>query len=296
MASIIFFGNERLATGVTTTTPALKALVAAGHDVKAVVANYERGTSRNSRILEIQVTANELGIPVVLPDKPITVIEQLKSYGADIAVLVAYGRIVPQAIIDIFPKGIINIHPSLLPLHRGPTPLESVLLHGDRRTGVSVMQLVQAMDAGPVFAQKEVALKGTETKQELADMLLHIGSSMIVELLPGILDDSVTAEAQDEQSATYDSLIKKEDGKIDTSKSAIALEREIRAYAGWPKSYTVLAGKDVIITKAHVSKSCETNELGIKTAEDYLIIDALKPAGKSEMSAKEFLRGYNNKL
>lgn len=314
MGRLVFFGNERLATGVTTTAPTLKALINAGHKVVAVVSNYERGTSRNARELEIQAVAEKHGIPVLLPENPADIIDQLKNFNADVAVLVAYGRIVPQNIIDVFPKGIINIHPSLLPMHRGPTPIESVILDGSAATGVSVMQLVKAMDAGPVFMQTQVELSGTETKQELADHLLEIGGKMIIELLPGILDGSVLAKPQNDSTATYDKMITKEDGRIDWTKSAEFLEREIRAYAEWPKSYTTLAGIDLIVTKVHVvlgqsepigkifkvaAENMDLDNNGLlfaQTAEELLAIDFLKPAGKKEMTAKEFIAGYGKNL
>lgn len=311
--SLVFFGNERLATGVSTTAPTLQALIAAGYDVKAVVSNYERGTSRNARELEIKEVADKNGIPMLLPDKPVDIIDQLKSFSAEVAVLVAYGRIVPQEIIDVFPKGIINIHPSLLPLHRGPIPLESVILNGEVKTGVSVMQLVKAMDAGPVYGQTEVLLNGNETKQELADKLLEIGVKMVIELLPGILNGSVISKPQDDTKATYDKMIGKADGIIDWHKTAEQLEREIKAYAVWPKSYTSIAKREVILTSAHVDESpkskvesrklkpgeisiTEDKELAAQTDDGLLIVDKLKPAGKKEMSAKEFLSGYGKNL
>jgi methionyl-tRNA formyltransferase len=297
MASrVVFFGNERIATGVSTTIPTLQALIAAGYEVAAVVSNYEAGTSRSARQLEVQSIANAHNIPMLLPDKPTDILEELRDFGAEIAVLVAYGRIVPQSIIDLFPRGIVNLHPSLLPLHRGPTPIESVILHGETKTGVSIMCLEAAMDAGPIYGQSEIALRGDETKQELADTLLNVGSKMLIELLPGILDGYIIAKPQNNEAATYDKLIKKEDGRIDLTKPARVLEREIRAFAEWPKSYTTIAGTDVIITKAHIAEAANENELAIKTGKDYLIIDTLKPAGKNEMTAAEFLRGYGKDL
>lgn len=148
------------------------------------------------------------------------------------------------------------------------------------------------MDAGPIYGQSEFELDGTETKQSLADQLIEVGKSMIIELLPGILDGSIIALPQDDSRATYDKLITKDDGMIDLGKPAIQLEREVRAYMEWPKSRTVLAGKEVIITKAHVAQTAEPKQLVLKTAKDYIVIDRLKPAGKPEMSAQAFLAGY----
>ncbi len=302
--TILFFGNERLATGVATSASTLEALVQAGYNIAAVVSNYETARSRKSRDLEIASVASKHNIPLLLPDKPSNISEQLKGYGAKIGVLVAYGKIVPQSIIDIFPHGIINIHPSLLPLHRGPTPIESVILEGADKTGVSIMQLSQAMDAGPVFGQSEVILHGDETKQAMANTLLDIGQTMLLELLPGIISGDVVAIPQDEAHATYGQLLSKSDGMIDWTKSAVQLEREIRAFLGWPQSRTTIAGKDVVITKARVTDYSgkpghiitEGKQLMICCSEDALYVERLKPAGKNEMTSEAFLAGHRHLL
>lgn len=306
---IVFFGNERLATGVTTTAPTLGALVDAGYEVVALVASHEPGVSRGRRELEVKVVAEKYGVPVLLPDNPRDIADTLREFKADIGVLVAYGRIVPQSVIDIFPGGIVNLHPSLLPLHRGPIPIESVILDGSAKTGISIMRLVKAMDAGPVYGQSEIELHGDETKQELANKLLEIGGSMLIELLPGILGGSVVALPQDDSRATYDKLLAKDNGLIDWTKPAISLEREIRAYAGWPKSYTKLGSVDVVITKARVdfsqsahaqpgdvSLAKETAEIVVCTGDGSLHIERLIPAGKAEMDVPSFLNGYQHRF
>jgi methionyl-tRNA formyltransferase len=313
---IIFFGNERLATGVTTTAPTLQTLIDTGYDVVAVVSHYERSKSRNARKLEIAAVAETHKIPLLLPEKPADIIDELQAYNATLGVLVAYGKIVPQRVIDVFPRGIVNIHPSLLPLHRGPTPLESVILEGATETGVSIMALAQAMDAGPVYDQTRLTLRGNETKQELADLLIGHGKNLLTEALPGIIDGSLPGQPQDDGQATYDALISKEDGEMDFSKPALQLEREIRAYAEWPKSRTTIAGKEVVVTAGHVldpgaadnfgnySNHKPTSEpfatadgkIGLPTADSILAVDMLKPAGKQEMTAAAFLTGYGHLL
>ena len=300
MARIVFFGNERLATGVTTTAPTLQALIANGHEVVAVVSHHEMATSRKSRELEIAHVAQQHGIPVLLPNKPLDILEQLKSYQADIGVLVAYGKMVPQQIIDAFAHGIINIHPSDLPKHRGPTPLESVIRSGERQTAVSVMQLVKAMDAGPVYQKTTVALTGNETKQQLADSLLKIGSEMIVALLPDILHGSMVPKTQIETEATFDSLIQKQDGVIDWQQPATQIERDIRAFAGWPKSSTQINGIDVVVTAARVIEqkgvaghwSVTGKELVVYCGQGSVVLERVIPAGKSEMDSQAFINGY----
>jgi len=298
--SIIFFGNERLATGVSTGVSTLKAILQAGYRVAAIVSHNEDTNSRKPRPLEIAEVAESHSIPILLPSKPADIHDQLVSYGAEIGVLVAYGKIVPQSIIDIFPKGIINIHPSLLPKHRGPIPLESVILNGETETGVSVMGLVKAMDAGPVYAQETVPLRGDETKQELADTLLGIGSKLILNVLPQALAGTAQPKPQDDSQATFDELISKQDGVLDFSKPAEQLAREVRAYLGWPQSRTSIGNKEVVITAAHVEAGTgepgkvwrEDKKFGIYTTSGIFVIDSLKPVGKNEMTAQAFLNGY----
>lgn len=303
---LVFFGNERLATGHVTSAPVLRMLVAAGYDVVAVVSNYSQSQSRKSRQLEIAEVARELGIPLLLPTKPSEIIEQLHDFKAVAGVLVAYGKIVPQSVIDIFPRGIVNIHPSLLPLHRGPTPIESVMLSGELETGVSLMQLSKAMDAGGVYAQVRYTLAeglglwpAKLTKQVLADTLLSMGGELLNKYLPAILEGSLLPAAQDEATATYDKLIKKSDGIVNLTLPAKQIERQIRAFAGWPGSSLEIAGRNVTVIKASLvadsgvprTVTVVNGRLLVHGTYGALEIKRLKPAGKSEMEARAFLAG-----
>lgn len=298
---ILFFGNERLATGVTTTAPALRALIGHGYDVAAiVVAQADTGKSRQSRPLEVAAVAKQHNIPLLSPIDLVAARDELAAYGAGAAVLVAYGKIVPPEVLAVFPAGIINIHPSLLPLHRGSTPVESVILGGPRETGVSLMKLSEKTDAGPVYAQETLPLSGKETKQALADKLSAIGTDMLLNNFPAITDGSLEPTLQDETGASLDPHISKADGVIDWSKPASRLEREVRAYAGWPRSRTSLGGTGVIIIAAHASEGSGTpgslqidgKQLGIYCEQGMLVITSLIPAGKREMPAEAFLAGY----
>ncbi len=226
---------------MTTTCPALQSLIAAGYDVSAIVSNYAESQSRNLRALEVSSVAEQYDIPVLLPKRLLDIKPQLEVLHASVGILVAYGKIVPQEIIDIFPHGIINIHPSLLPLHRGPTPVESAILEGASETGVSLMRLVRAMDAGPIFAQTKITLSGKETKQILASRLLDAGKELLIRHLPAILSGDLDPKDQDDSAATYDKLIQKGDGLIDWLKPAEQLEHEVRAFTGWPQSRYVIS-------------------------------------------------------
>jgi methionyl-tRNA formyltransferase len=291
--SLVFFGNERLSSGfVPQGAPTLQALIDHDYDVKAVVANYEMGRSRKARELEIETVAKAHNIPVLLPDRPKDIIDELKSYNADAGVLVAYGRIIPQSVIDTFPHGILNIHPSLLPRYRGSTPIESAILDGARETGVSVMRLVKEMDAGPVFAQERVALSGTETKQELTEALLLLGGKLLLDVLPDVLAGTATPQVQDESQATFTRLFAKSDGELDLTKPAERLEREVRAYAVWPKTRLTLHGHQVVVTKARVAQDKNDGELVVTCGTGYLEIQELTaPSGKT-MTGAAFKRGY----
>lgn len=304
--TLVFFGNERIATGVTTGAPVLHMLIEQGYHVAAVVTNYEPAQSRRNREPEIAGVAHAYHIPVLMPRRLGDIADELAGYNAQAGVLVAYGKIVPERIINLFPRGIINLHPSLLPLHRGPTPIESAMLSGESTTGVSLMALAKQMDAGPVYAQSELPLDGTESKQSLADQLLDIGTAMLRELLPDILNGSVVAMPQDDSLATYDQLLAKTAGTLDWHKPAAQLAREVRAYLEWPKSRTTLASKEVVVTKAraesHLAEGTElaigqaiataAKEIAVKTAEGYLVLEQLKPAGKADMPAHAFLAGH----
>lgn len=305
--TIVFFGNERLATGVTTSAPTLRSLISTGYTVAGIVSNYAESHSRNLRTLEVADIAKQENIPLWLPRKALDIITELRSLNADVGILAAYGKIIPQEIIDIFPYGIINIHPSLLPLHRGSTPIESVILEGSTETGVSVMKLVKEMDAGPVYIQEKFKIPEGITKQLLAYRLLQVGGELIMKTLPGILEGSIIPTPQRDDQATYDSLIKKEDGYITwNTKSAIQIEREVRAYAIWPKSRATIANKGVVITGSKVLKqdysdtpgkaSIQTGRLVIQCKENALEIEKLIPDGKKEMSGQAFLAGYRNLL
>ncbi|HET9850224.1 MAG TPA: methionyl-tRNA formyltransferase [Candidatus Saccharimonadales bacterium] len=289
---LIFFGNERLATGVSTTTPILRGLTEAGWPVAAVVTNYTNPLSRNARALEIAQTAEQNSIPLLTPRRTVEIKDKLASLKAEAGILVAYGQIIPQDIIDIFPAGIINLHPSLLPAYRGPTPIETAILDGVSETGVSLMALQAKMDAGPVYAQKPTAVKAGITKQELADQLASAGASLLLDNLPAILDGSIEPKTQAEKLASYTSLIKKGSGRIDWLAPAAVIERQVRAYAGWPKSQAEVFGQKIVIIKAREAENASDGSLVMAARPGWLEIEELiGPSGRT-MSGADFIRGY----
>lgn len=291
--SLLFFGNERLSTGFEQHgAPVLQSLIDQGYDVKAVVANHEEGQSRKKRTLEVEIVAKKHNIPVLLPKKLTDIKNELIAFHADAAVLVAYGRMIPQSIIDIFPFGILNIHPSLLPHYRGSTPIEQAILDGTTTTGVSIMKLVREMDAGPLYAQQKIQLTGNETKQELTGRLLNLGKELIIDVLPHVLQGTLTPEAQNETQATFTTLIAKSDGIIDLTKPAEQLERQVRAFATWPKSRAHIFEQDVIVTKSRVAHNAADGALILTCNPGWLeVLELIAPSGK-KITGEDFIRGY----
>ena len=292
--SLVYFGNERLVSGLKhTDAPILQGLIADGYQVKAVVTHHSETRSRKPRPLEVVEIATKHDIPVFMPDKPAEIAETLREINADAGILAAYGRIIPQSIIDLFPFGIINIHPSLLPLYRGPSPIETAIMNGDDTTGVSIMQLSAKMDAGPVYHQAEYHMQGDETKFMLYDKLASISASELIATLPRIFDGSLSPQPQDESRVSYCQLLTKVDSLLDPTKlTAAEAERRVRAFLGFPRTKLLVNDREIIVTKAHVSADATT--LSVKFIDgNYLVVDELiAPSGKT-MQADDYLRGYS---
>jgi methionyl-tRNA formyltransferase len=296
---IIFFGTEEFSAA------SLRVLIDAKFTIAAVVTKPDSKKGRGHKLIPptVKVIAEAHNIPVWQPTKLIDITEAIKQLQPVTGVLVSFGKIIPQATIDLFTPGIINVHPSKLPSYRGPSPIESAILNGDTETGVSIMQLSAAMDAGPVYAFTPRPLTGKETQPELYEALAMQGAQELVKALPAIISGTLTPLPQDDKHATYCQLIQKKDGLIDWKKSAVRIEREIRAYKDWPGSRAVIADTEAIISSAHIeecsdlSLSAKQSRLSIQCGDgSCLAIDTLKPAGKKEMPIQAFLAGHRGKL
>lgn len=293
---LVFFGNERLVSGLEhTDAPILRGLIAAGYEIVAIVSHHTEATSRKARPLEVAAIAEEHSIPLLLPDRPGDIEQELRDLHADVAVLVAYGKIIPQRIINVFaPIGIINIHPSLLPRHRGPTPIETTILSGDSEAGVSIMQLTAGMDEGPVYSQRSVPLRGNETKQELYETLSRVGTDELLATLPRILSGELTPTSQRNDDVTYTSMLSKSDGILDPlTDAAYVIERKVRAYQNFPKTKVKINNNDVIITSSKIVTKDDESKLILHCADNTLlgVCTLIGPSGKI-MSGEAFLRGY----
>jgi len=287
---IVFFGTEEFSTY------SLKKLIEAGYTIAAVVTKPDNRKGRGQKLTEppVKTIALQHNIPVLQPQKIMDISDELKSIDHPLGVLVSYGKIIPQAIIDLFTPGIVNVHPSLLPTYRGPSPIESAIEHGDQETGVTIMQLSAEMDAGPIYAYIPHELTGRETRPELYTTLGQLGAELLLAVLPDIAHGRMMPGLQDDSISSYSSLLNKSDAYLQPqTQTASEAERLIRAHLGFPKSKLSVQGHEIIITKAHVTDQQETPLDVAFKGGTYLSVDELiAPSGKL-MNAAAFLRGYH---
>lgn len=247
--------------------------------------------------------ANELGIPVHTVQNKLQLKELASQHSlhSTIAVLIDFGIIVPQSVIDYFPLGIINSHFSLLPEWRGADPITFSVLSGQKATGVSLMMLVAGMDEGPLLAQSPYTLPSTITSPELTTDLIDLSYRMLVEILPDYISGNIGAYPQDaSKEPTYSRKLLKNDSIVDWNKPAAQIEREVRAFANWPKTKASFGELELIITRSHVidksgkaGKATIIDKLpAVYCGEQALCLDSVKPAGKQEMTGDSFLAGY----
>lgn len=294
---IVFFGSGPVAA-------ASLELLAQDFDIEAVVTK-PRPAHHKGDVPVIRV-AEKLGLPshTVKGRRSLDELIKTDPFQSKVGILIDFGIIVSQDAIDHFPKGIINSHFSLLPEWRGADPITFAILSGQKITGVSLMMLVQAMDEGPLLGYGVYEMADDETAPHLTEELIKLSHALLVGIVPDYLRGGVVAQPQtSEIEPTYSRKITKEDGVINWHKSAKQLDREIRGFLEWPKSRTTLAGRDVVITRAHVvdgsgepGSILPGKSLVIACGKDALEIDGIKPSGKKEMTGQAFLAGYRQFL
>lgn len=297
---IVFFGSDAFSAVI------LQALLAEKWTVGLVVTRprREKGRGRRDTSHPVLDLAQSSKLRTLIPERwGDQTMQELTDTNADLAVLASFGMLLPKSVLETFSLGIINVHPSLLPRWRGASPIEAALLHGDNETGVSLMKLVEKMDAGPIYAQQTLPLTGLETKPDLEATLAKLGGDLLVKELPNIVKGTTKPTPQPKSGVTYAPMINKNDSIIDWTKPAQEIERQIRAYQDWPQSRTEIYGRDVIIEAAQVhrmpSRDLAAGEpyaigrsLCVATGQGSLKIERIKPAGKQAMTGSAFLNGY----
>jgi methionyl-tRNA formyltransferase len=302
---IIFFGTPEFAA------EALKTLVKEkiGKVILAVT-QPDRPVGRKQTVVPtpVKVYASSQDIAVFQPeDLHANAINEIVKHKADVGVVVAYGNLIPKILIDSFSKGIVNIHPSLLPKHRGATPVAAAILAGDKETGVSLMLIDEHLDHGPVIAQRKFELKGDETSDGLLEALAPVAHDLLKNELVGYLNDEIKSIAQEDAKATFCSTITDEDARIDWTKDVVEIERIVRAMHGHIPAWSKLSGTDkkILVHRARILKGEHDLKPGILTEHDnalavsvkggYLLVDEVQLSGGNLMPGASFLNG-NRKL
>lgn len=286
----------------------LRAMKEAGFEVAAVVTQPDKPKGRGKTMMPTPVKeeAVALGIPVYQPVKvkEPEFLETLKEIAPDIIVVAAFGQIIPKTILNLPRFGCINIHASLLPKYRGAAPIHQAVIDGEKESGVTIQKMGEGLDTGDMISKAVVVLAPEETGGSLFDKLSKAGADLLVKTLPSIFDGTAVYEKQPEESPTpYASMITKQMGLLDFTKSAEVLERLVRGLNPWPSAYTFLNGKTLKVWKSRVGEEkgsslpgtvVKTDKNGIHVAccDKTLILEEIQIEGKKRMDADAFLRGY----
>ncbi len=245
---ILFAGTPEFAV------PTLQMLLSSGHDIVGVYTQPDRpaGRGRKDKASPVKLLAQAKGIPVSQPEslKSIEEQEKLRAFGADLLVVVAYGLILPKAVLEIPRLGCVNVHASLLPRWRGAAPIQRAIYAGDEETGVTIMFIESKLDAGPMLLKVFTPIQALETAAELHDRLAVLGAQAMSECLLGLEDGTLKAEIQDESQVTYAEKLDKREAAIDWNLPAAVLERRVRAFNPWPVTETVYRGEVLRIWRA----------------------------------------------
>jgi len=297
---IVFMGTPEFAT------PTLRHLILNDYDVAAVYTRPDRpaGRGRGLASSPVKRLATALALPVVQPVslKEVGVVAELASFKPDVIVVAAFGQILTKSVLELPKFGCINIHPSLLPRHRGAAPVVAAILAGDSFTGISIMLMDEGLDTGPVVSVAQVAISDKDNTGSLTLKLSLIAAHLLQDVLPDWVGGKIKPRPQGEASATYSAAIAKGDGEIDWYQPAVDIWRRVRAFHPWPGCYTRWRGKVLKIIEAEpLSQGVDAvageavdlpgNSLGVNTGDGVLRLLAVQLEGKRVMTAGEFLRG-----
>ena len=307
---IIYWGTPYFSAEI------LKTLIKSNYKPIAVVTQSDKPAGRGSKLKasEVKVTAEKEYIPYFQPEKLKNpdFLNQLKELKPDLFIVASYGKIIPEEILEIPKLGTINIHPSLLPRWRGPSPIQSVILAGDKETGVSIMLLDKEMDHGNIISNVKFQITNDAKYKELEEKLIKESGKLLIETLPKWIGGEIKPKAQNHKQAIYCQIIKKEDGKINWNESAEIIDRKIRALNPWPGTYFEACDKNFKILDAEIKLFhnsielwntrkigeffCENKRLMVKCKDGVLILKNVQPESKKPMDGYYFWCGYQNKL
>jgi len=305
---VLFAGTPEIAV------PSLRAIAASAHELVGVLTapDRARGRGRSLRFSPVKELALELDVPILQP-------ETLRGHARrevaplapDVLACFAYGRIFGPRFLGLFPRGGLNVHPSLLPRHRGPAPIPAAILAGDVETGVTIQELALEMDAGGIIAQERIPLTGTETTASLGETVAPVGGRLLVDVLDRMERGEARAVPQDPARATYTRLVQKEDGRIEWREPAQTIDRMVRAYIPWPKAFTTWAGERLNILEAtpvdrsatdgearpgRVLRVDTENGVLVETGNGLLALRKLQLQSRKPLEWRSFLNGVDGFL
>ncbi len=286
--------------------PSLEALIAEKYEVVAVVTQPDRPKGRKRELTPppVKVAAQKHNIPVLQPEKlrEREAVQSVLDLKPDLIVTAAYGQILPEEILKAPRWGCINVHASLLPKYRGGAPIHWAIMNGEKETGVTIMYMVKALDAGDMIAQRAVPISENDHVGTMHDKLSRVGADLLKEVLPRLINNEIQAVPQDESLATYAPNIRREDERMDWSRTAEELACQVRGLHPWPVAFTLWKGKPFKIWWAEPSKEpaektpgtvkrVEEGGIAVATGKGTLILKEVQPSGKKRMSVGEFVRG-----
>jgi methionyl-tRNA formyltransferase len=298
--NLVFCGTPQFAV------PTLEKLFAYGFHIELVVTQPDRPKGRGLELISspVKQCALRLGLPMVQPERIKNNVEfrdQLTGLNPDAIVVVGYGRIIPQWMLDLPPLGNINLHASLLPKYRGAAPIQWAIAQGESATGVTTMKIDAGLDTGNILLQQELLVSHDDTAETLAPRLAEVGAELMVETLRGLQAGTIQPRPQDNSKATLAPILKKEDGLIDFTRPATEILNRLRGFQPWPGAYTRFRGKNFQIWKAGLGE-CSASPAGIKIEGDHLFAGCgqgtalelleVQLEGKKRTAAAEFIRGY----
>jgi methionyl-tRNA formyltransferase len=301
MVRVVFFGTPQFAV------PTLQHLIASRHTVCGVVTQPDRPRGRGQKVSDspVKTVAREHGLPVFQPDRlrDSVAAETIAAWQPDLGVVAAYGRLIPDTLLSIPRFGMINVHASLLPKYRGAAPVHRAVINGDLETGVTIMRVVKALDAGAMFAKVRRSIGPDETSDVVERDLGDLGARLLVTVVDQIAAGTAREEPQDDALSTYASRLTKDEGLIDWSLPAADIHNRVRGLYPWPHAYTYLDGARLIVLATHVLDGntdaapgtivdVSRDAVHVATGQGALIaIERVQPEGKRAMSTREYLSG-----
>lgn len=297
---VVFFGTPQFAV------PTLDALLTSPHAVVGVVTQPDRPRGRGQKESDapVKARARQAGLPILQPDtlKDPAVLDAVRAFGADIGVVAAYGKILTQAVLDIPRLGLINVHASLLPKYRGAAPVHRAVIAGEAKTGVTIMRIVRALDAGAMLATVERPIGPDDTSEDVERDLSTLGATLLVATLDRMALGPVEETPQDDSAATYAQRLTKEDGVVDWSRPAAAIHNQIRGLHPWPHAFSYVEGQRLILHRSTWSPqsaaaepgtivAAQGDELRVATGGGTLLVTELQAEGRRPARAREFLAG-----